>query len=86
VPIDLIALGFGPLLAAAALNRWPNLKRSFVSNFHCKLVTKKGLVFSGLAHIEPMSLNLILTLASRFNDIARPARPKMTLSLGLFID
>lgn len=33
-------------------------------------------MFSGLVHIEPMSFDLVLTLSSRSNDIARPARPE----------
>ena len=33
-------------------------------------------MFSGLAHIEPMSLDLKMTLSFRSNDIARPARPE----------
>ena len=47
-----------------------------MSNFHCKLVGMKGLVVSGLAHIDLMSFDLTLTLSTRFNDIDKPDKPE----------
>lgn len=41
-------------------------------------------MFSGLADIEPMSFDLSLTLVSRFNDIARPARPENDIETQLY--